>query len=156
MELWLCKRNEFGLLKDERKISFFRVNNPHQPIETLEYMGGKTRTTARAFIDDLVTKHGMLKAKIDGAELPDLKGFFEVIDFNHVHGIRLLALSSGYKYLTFLAYTNLQPTGEEKPAFVQFFVQKHRGRNFVRCRAREAFQPLTLINSVPGFLIFEH
>ncbi len=156
MELWLCKRNEFGLLKDERKVSFFRVGNPHQPIETLEYTKGNARTTARAFIDDLVTKHRMLKAHVSGQPLPQAKtDCVHVTDFDEIHSVRLLGMVSGHKILTFIAKVN------EENCYVQFFVRSHRNRLTVRCRARTGFllEYATEENnagSYLGFLIFEH
>lgn len=156
MELWLCKRNEFGLLKDDRKISFFRVNNPHQPIETLEYMSGKTKTTARAFIDDLVTKHGMLKAGISNNPLPPSKNeCVYVQDYDEIHSVRLLGMAAGHKMLTFLAKVN------DENCYVQFFVRNHRNRYSVRCRARTRFlleyaTDEREAGNYLGFLIFEH
>lgn len=155
MELWLCKRNEFGLLKDGRMISFFRVNNPHQPIETLEYMSGKAKTTARAFIDDLVTKHGMLKAMVSNCALPPSKNeCVYVHDFGEIHSVRLLSMVSGHKLLTFLAKV------DEENAYVQFFVRNHRNRLTVRCRARTNIHQFATAErdagNYLGFLIFEH
>lgn len=156
MELWLCKRNEFGLLKDDRKVSFFRVNNPHQPIETLEYMSGNSKTTARAFIDDLVTKHRMLKAHVSEQPLPPSKNeCVYVTDFDAMHTVRLLGMVSGHKILTFLSKVN------EENGYVQFFVRNHKGRYSVRCRARTRFlleyaTDEREAGNYLGFLIFEH
>jgi len=155
MELWLCKRNEFGLMRDEKKISFFRVNNPHQPVETFDPTLSNSKTTACTFIDDLVAKHDMLKAHISDNPLPPSKNeCVYVRDFDTLHSVRLLGLVSGRTFLTFLAKVN------EENCYVQFFVRKHKHRLSVRCRARtninvEYTDALEAGNYL-GFLIFEH
>lgn len=150
MELWLCPRNKFALLRTEEETKFFEVTEPYA---TATVLVADEKFTLQERIDAFVQKHKAVKALISGHEIPDSKKkILNVIDFGAIHQVRVLTPVSGHKkYLTFLAFVG------NECAYLQFYVDR-KGK--ARCMARQSLQMMDKWNvrtgCAPAFLIFDH
>jgi hypothetical protein len=151
MELWLCPRNKYALLRTKEETTIFEIAEPFNPIAKLV---SDEKFTLQERIDAFVKKHGAVKALISGHEIPDdKKKILNVIDFGAIHQVRVLTPVSGHKkYLTFLAFVG------QECAYLQFYVDRKRN---ARCMARNSIQAqdkwgVRVGSSLPAFLIFDH
>ena len=152
MELWLCPRNKFGLLRTREETTIFEIGEPYKPIAKLVEDG---KFTIQDRIEAFVTKHKAVKALISGHEIPDSKEkILNVIDFGDIHQVRVATppVSGFKKYLTFLAFVG------NECAYLQFYVDR-KGK--ARCMARTSVLNkdkwgVYVGSAKPAFLIFDH
>lgn len=151
MELWLCPRNKFALLRTKEETTVFEITEPFTAVATLVH---DEKFTLQERIDAFVRKHKAVKALISGHEIPDdKKKILNVLDFEAIHQVRVLSPVSGHKkYLTFLAFVG------KECAYLQFYVDR-KGK--ARCMARTSIQfknkyGVRVGSAQPAFLIFDH